>query len=183
MEILIEVAEKYLTNGEKEMYLTNGEKEICLAYTNALCTVAASYLRGNVNEVDPDDVYVKTTDAYIDLGDGVLRNARGGDCDAASVSICLGGISDGEPSKDSKSQEPGERDGGLVSANEERTPASAMIDWPERRGGEDLSERLNKQPFFENSMHDEFTKVIDVWTMASPGCLDDGESLVCMKSE
>ncbi|KAG7348323.1 hypothetical protein IV203_017028 [Nitzschia inconspicua] len=75
-----------------ETHLTNGDEEICLEYTNALCTIAASYLRGNVEEVDPDDVYVKTTAVFVDLGDGVERNIP--EPDEGSITISLGNLAD-----------------------------------------------------------------------------------------
>ena len=71
-----------------EKYLTNGEEEICLDYTNALCTIAASYLKGDIKEVDEDDVLVKTTAVYVDLGDGVNRNLPS---DSSVASLSLGG--------------------------------------------------------------------------------------------
>ncbi|KAL3922617.1 MAG: hypothetical protein SGILL_002111 [Bacillariaceae sp.] len=72
-----------------EQHLENGDKEISLEFTNPLCTVAAGFLRGNVDEVDAEDVYVKTTSVYVDLGDGVDRNAP--EEDEASICISMGG--------------------------------------------------------------------------------------------
>jgi hypothetical protein len=66
---LIEAAERYLRQ--------NGGDEIDHVYTNALCTVAASYLRGNVKEVNEDDDLVKSHAVDVDLG-GIVFLADAG---------------------------------------------------------------------------------------------------------